>query len=388
MFKNTKRLLVTAAVTLVGALGYGIVIPILYPYSVKYGLSDFENGVLFSVFSICQFISTPIIGMLSDKYGRKPLLVISLIGTAFSFLIMAFAPNALFLFLARALDGFTAGNLPVAQAIISDTTSGKDRARGFGIIGACFGVGFIAGPTISAFTVGISLKLPFIIAAILSAIAVIMAIILLDETNTKMAEIKNKKLFDWRKLFSSIFEKNIGLTLLITFFWAFAFGMFIYAFQPFSTKVLLLKPQHISLIFVLFGVIGFLSQIFLVGRLTKILGVLKAFNLALITLTISFILLFFTKNLYWLIFASIIMALSNSTVQTLTQTVLSEETPLERQGEIMGVNASYMSIGQIIGPMVAGALTLIAINYPFLMGGFFIFIAYIISTKIVLPKHN
>src|SRR5205085_10746574 len=143
IIQNNKRLIVIAAVTLVGALGYGIVIPILYPYSIKYGLTDFENGILFSVFSICMFISTPIIGILSDKYGRRPLLILSLLGTAGSFFLMAFAPNAIFLFLARALDGLTAGNLPVAQAVISDSIEGQDRAKGFGIIGACFGVGFI-----------------------------------------------------------------------------------------------------------------------------------------------------------------------------------------------------------------------------------------------------
>src|SRR3989304_9572761 len=150
MFKN-RNLLVVSAVAIVNALGYGIIIPILYSYSQKYGLSDFENGLLFSVFSICQFISTPVIGRLSDKYGRKPLLLISLAGTAASFLLMAFAPSALFLFLARALDGITAGNIPVASAVISDTTEPKDRAKGFGIIGASFGFGFIFGPVISAF---------------------------------------------------------------------------------------------------------------------------------------------------------------------------------------------------------------------------------------------
>src|SRR3972149_10970286 len=113
MLKQNRNILIIALIAIVNALGYGIVIPVLYSYSLKYGLSDFENGLLFSVFSICQFISTPVIGRLSDKYGRKPLLLISLAGTAASFLLMAFAISASFLFLARALDGITAGNIPV-----------------------------------------------------------------------------------------------------------------------------------------------------------------------------------------------------------------------------------------------------------------------------------
>src|SRR6185503_14838447 len=109
MFKNNRNLLVIAVIAVVNALGYGIIIPILYSYSQKFGLTDFQNGLLFSIFAICQFLSTPLIGRLSDKYGRKPLLVLSLTGTALSFLLMAYAPSALFLFIARALDGITAG---------------------------------------------------------------------------------------------------------------------------------------------------------------------------------------------------------------------------------------------------------------------------------------
>src|SRR4051812_29961 len=133
MFKTNRNLIIIAIIVVVNALGYAIIIPILYPYSLKFGLSDFQNGLLFALFSVCQFIATPIIGRLSDKYGRKPLLLGSIIGTAISFVIMAFAPNAAFLFLARALDGITAGNIPVAMAVISDSTKPEERAKGFGI---------------------------------------------------------------------------------------------------------------------------------------------------------------------------------------------------------------------------------------------------------------
>src|SRR5438034_3468218 len=121
IFGGNKSLFVIAVIAVVNALGYGIIIPILYSYSHKFGLSDFQNGLLFATFSLCQFISTPVIGRLSDKYGRKPLLILSISGTALSFLLMAFAPSAIFLFIARALDGITAGNIPVASAVITDT---------------------------------------------------------------------------------------------------------------------------------------------------------------------------------------------------------------------------------------------------------------------------
>src|SRR3989338_11200781 len=183
MLRQNRNILIIALIAIVNALGYGIVIPVLYSYSLKYGLTDFQNGLLFSVFSIFQFISTPVIGRLSDKYGRRPLLIISLFGTFLSFIMMAFAPNALFLFLARALDGITAGNIPVASAAISDTTEPKDRARGFGIIGASFGFGFVFGPAIAALPLHWGSAAPFLIAAAIAIIAVILTAVLLPETN-------------------------------------------------------------------------------------------------------------------------------------------------------------------------------------------------------------
>ncbi|MBI1862831.1 MFS transporter, partial [Candidatus Microgenomates bacterium] len=137
MHKN-RNVVIIGLIAVVNALGYGIIIPIIYSYSRKFGLSDFQNGLLFAIFGICSFISTPIIGRMSDKYGRRPMLIASIAGTAVSFIITAFAPNVLVLFLARALDGLTAGNLPVAAAVISDTTEPHERAKGFGIIGAAF----------------------------------------------------------------------------------------------------------------------------------------------------------------------------------------------------------------------------------------------------------
>ena len=145
MLRQNRNLLIIALIAVVNMLGYGIIIPILFAYSLKFGLNAFQNGLLFAVFSICQFISTPIIGRLSDKYGRRPLLLISIVGTALSFFMMAFAPSAIFLFLARGLDGLTAGNIPVAFAVISDSTKVEERAKAFGLIGAAFSFGFVSG---------------------------------------------------------------------------------------------------------------------------------------------------------------------------------------------------------------------------------------------------
>lgn len=388
MFKQNRNLIIIALIAIVNALGYGIIIPILYSYSQRFGLSDFQNGLLFATFSLCQFLSTPIIGRLSDKYGRKPLLVASIAGTAVSFFMMAFAPNWIFLFIARALDGITAGNIPVASAVITDTTEPKDRAKGFGIIGASFGFGFIFGPAISAFTVGINPALPFIIAATVSIIAVVLTAIFLPETNQHMGEVKKDKLFDFAKLFHALTNKTVGATLLLTLLFFTAFSMYIYAFQSSAVKVIHMNPNQIAILFSAFGVLNLISQLFLLNFTTKKLGIKRTFQYALIWVAVSFGILFFTKSFMSFVIANILLGMVNSFIQPLSQTILSEETDEKEQGEMQGINASYMSIGQIIGPIFAGAVAGLSTMAPFLGAAVLVVACYFLSFSIFshLPK--
>lgn len=388
MFKQNRNLLIIALIAIVNALGYGIIIPILYSYSQKYGLSDFQNGLLFATFSLCQFLSTPIIGRLSDKYGRRPLLILSISGTAVSFLLMAFAPSAIFLFIARALDGITAGNIPVASAVITDTTKPEDRAKGFGIIGASFGFGFIFGPAISALTVGINSALPFIIAAIISIIAVVMTAIFLPETNKHIGQVKHDKLFDLAKLFHALMKETIGATLLLTLVYFTAFSMFIYGFQSASVKSFHMSANQISIVFTVFGVLGLISQLFTISRVTKLFGVKRTFMGSLIWIAIVFVLMFFTRNITEFIIANIALGLVNSFIQPLAQTILSEETDAKEQGEMQGLNASYMSIGQIAGPILAGIAATYSVRAPFIGASILIVICYFLSFEIFahLPR--
>src|SRR3989344_2077740 len=385
LLKTNRNLAIIALIAVVNALGYGIVFPILYSYSQKYGLSDFDNGLLFALFSICQFISTPIIGRLSDRYGRRPLFVISISGTFFSFIMMALAPSAFFLFLARALDGLTAGNLPVAQAVISDTTETKHRARGFGIIGAAFGFGFIFGPAISALTVGISPATPFIIAAAISFIAVLVTALFLPETNKHLGEVKLGKLFDLKKLYNTLFDPNVGTTFVISLFYFLAFSLFIYAFQPYSVKILKLSANQISLLFMAVGVVGLITQTFLVQRISKIFGLKKTFSGSILVVAFSFLLSFLSSSFIPFFIAMLILGFSNGLVQPLVNTILSQETDEKSQGSVMGLNVSYGSIGQIVGPIAAGAIATIAISLPFLAGSIVVLFCFFLSFKVLQP---
>ncbi|HZJ18033.1 MAG TPA: MFS transporter [Patescibacteria group bacterium] len=381
--KRNKNLFIVALIAVVNALGYGIIIPILYSYSQRFGLTDFQNGMLFSVFSICQFISAPFIGRFSDKYGRRPLLLISILGTSISFFIMAFAQSAFMLFFARALDGITSGNITVASAIISDTTTEKNRAKGFGIIGASFGFGFVFGPAISAFTIGFSQALPFIIAGTVSFLAFLLTYIILPETNKHIGEIKESKIFDFVKMFKALGDKNIGPTLLISFFYFLSFSMYVYTFQPFALKSLKMTVSQISILFTMFGLIGIFSQAILIPTVTKYLGLKRAYSSAIFFVSIAFFIMYFVANLIQFLFVVVFFSLFNSFVSPLTQTVLSRETDPRSQGSILGLNSSYMSMGQMIGPILGGSLATLAVHYPFLAGSFFTVICFFLSLKVL-----
>ncbi len=386
MLRSNRNLFIVALVALVNMLGYGIIIPILYAYSKKFGLTDFQNGLLFALFSICQFISTPIIGRLSDKYGRRPLLISSIIGTAGSFFLMAYAPNVIFLFLARALDGLTAGNIPVAFAVISDTTKPEDRARAFGIIGAAFSFGFVFGPAIAALTVGFGQTVPFIIAGIITTIAALLAFLYLPETNKHMNEVRHGKLFDLPKLWHTLFDPNVGATFMITLIFMLAFSCaIIYGFQPFTMNILKVTQSQNAMLFTMFGVVGLITQTFLVARVSKKFGIKRAFSSSLIFISISFMIMYFSRTLPAFILASLILAFSNSIAQTLISTILSQEADAKSQGSIMGLNASYQSLGMISGPIIGGAVATIAIPLPFLLGSFFIIICFLLSLRILRP---
>lgn len=386
MLRKNRNLLIIALIALVNMLGYGIIIPIIYSYSKHYGLTDFQNGLLFALFSICQFISTPIIGRLSDKYGRRPLLLISIVGTMVSFLMMAFAPSAIFVFIARALDGLTAGNIPVAFAVISDSTEPEDRARAFGLIGAAFSFGFIFGPAISAVTVGYSEALPFLIAAGITAVAALLTALFLPETNKHMGEIKKAKLFDFSKLWHTLFDPNVGTTFMISlvFFLAFSCAI-IYGFQPFTLNVLKLTTSQNALLFTMFGIVGLLAQTLFVGRFTKLFGMKKAFTISLFFITVAFIAMFFSHTIGLFLIAAAILSIANSVAQTLITTILSQETDAKSQGSMMGLNASYQSIGMIIGPILGGFIATVAIPWTFLTGAALMTICIFLSHNILRP---
>lgn len=377
-----KTLLIIAAIALINSLGYGIIIPILYSYSLQFGLNDFENGMLFAIFSFFQFLATPFIGRLSDKYGRKPLLLLSLSGTALSFFMTAFAPSALFLFIARALDGITAGNIPVASAVISDTTNERERAKGFGLIGASFGFGFIFGPAIATLTLSYGINMPFIIAGVVSLITIIFTALFLPETNRYIGQVEKKHIFqilDIQKLATAIKDEKIGITLLLSLLYNIAFGLFIFAFQPHAVKTMGLSANIISLIYTIYGIVGIVTQVFLIPRIVKKIGERKSLILCFALVTFVFAGMYKVSDLSVFVFLSIVFGFANGFFLPVIQTLLSKEVDAKSQGSILGLNSSYVSLGMIVGPVLGGVIATLSIPLPFILGSIITLVCLIMA---------
>ncbi len=374
--EKKRSLFVIAIVSVVNALGYGIIIPIQYSYVAHFGVNAFWLGVLFASFSLAQFISTPIIGRLSDRYGRKPLLFFSVFGTMVSFLLFALANSMPMLFLARILDGISGGNISVAQAVISDVTEVKERGKWFGILGASFGFGFVVGPAVGGLLSGYSLQMPFYFAAAISLIACVIIAFIQKESLTK--ELTEKKeltsLFDPRSLVHALSEPFVGVVLVANFIAVFAFSLFMIGFQAFTNEVLALSPKDISLLFIIFGVIGLIMQGFATGKLIKIFGEVKLLLFGVVLSLIAFIGMGVSHTYTIFLIASVLLAIGNSFLGPMLTTLLSKHTKKEDQGGIMGISQSYASLANIIGPIIGGILATRDVSFAFLAAATILFL--------------
>src|ERR1700761_8121071 len=196
--KPNKILWILAFVCLVDAIGFGIMVPLIYSYGKHFGLTKITLGLLTASFSVAQFFATPLLGALSDKIGRKVLLVICLFGTCLSFVLFGLAGSLLMLFIARILDGLTGGDISVARAMVADISPSAKRAKNFGILGSAFGLGYVIGPAIGGLLSSFGLTGPFFFAGGLSLTGAVLSLIFLKETHQKKSARQPK--FSYRSL--------------------------------------------------------------------------------------------------------------------------------------------------------------------------------------------
>jgi multidrug resistance protein len=378
--KSNSIIFILGLIMVINALSYGTIIPLLYPYASQFGIDGFGLGLLFSSFSLFQFLATPIIGRLSDQYGRKPLLLISLLGTAVSQLLFAMAGNIPQLFFARILDGITGGNNSVAQAVIADSFAEKDRTKAFGLLGASFGLGFLIGPAIGGFLSSISMQAPFYFSAALALIGVVLGWLILPETLSKTSKnkaAKNKQAFiDLPLLWRSLTASAAGPILLVALLGMTSHQALVIGFQSFTVDVLAMSATEIG---VMFACIGLVSVIMQAVGVRYLISLIKSNSLILKgSLFLSaFVsgLLFFSNSLVYFVVVTMIYVATFAPQQIILTGLLSAQTKAEDQGGMMGIMFSYLSLGQIIGPVIAGAVTNWSISAVFVVAALFFVIS-------------
>lgn len=379
--KKDKDLWVLVFICIINSIGFGIIVPLLYPYGKEFGLTQQTLGLLTASFSIAQFFATPVLGALSDKYGRKPLLAISLLGTCISFIVFAEARSIVVLFAARILDGITGGNISVAQAMVSDTSTQQNRAKRFGILGSAFGFGFIIGPALGGLLSKWGIQVPFFFAAGIALIGTLSTIFLLKETNPR-GTIKNTTRFTFLSFITVLKMPTIGTAIFIGFLLTMAQFTMIIGFQTFTVDILKLDPSSIGLFYAGFAVTGIIMQLavpFFTKRVpSKAMILLLSTALCLVAMFASG----FTAGFLTFAACMLVYGLFNGLRNPMINSTIADHNDPAKQGQVMGINQSYASIGQTLGPITAGLVAAISIHSVFWLSSLYILIALLFTFRL------
>lgn len=369
-------------IVFVNFLGYGIVFPILPLLTEQYGGNALISGVLIAVFSLMQVVAMPILGRLSDKYGRRPLLIFSLWGTVVSFAIMGLTHSIFWLLIARIIDGISGGNISIAAAYIADITDKKKRASGMGVLMAGISLGFILGPLWGGMFSKISLSAPFFAAAIITLLSVILTQFFLPESLPQKEFVYEKKHFSLSTIIKNLFSPALFplyITSLLAF-WAQS-GVFT-TMSLFGKDVLHISIFRISLIFAFGGILSAIIQGFAIGKVVEKVGESKLFILSSLVTIVGFLLMGEGKTLPPLFAGMTILSIGNSFLTPVIQSLASERSSEHEQGANMGIMQSFGSVGRIFGPIIAGYLyDNVSPFSPSIMGAVIMGLIFLIGLK-------
>src|SRR5438552_3684699 len=363
-------LLVIFITIFIDLVGFGIVIPFLpfYAEGTKFGATPREVGLLFASYSFMQLIFAPVLGRLSDKYGRRPILLISLLGTSLGFLILGFATTLWMLFLGRIIDGISGGNISTAQAYIADVTTKEDRAKGMGLIGAAFGLGFVFGPAIGGILSRWGINVPFLFAGSLALANVVLLFFTLPETVTPdhPARVSAASGRGFDQLVAALRKPALASVLTIYFLGIVAFSIMTASFSLFMMFRLGYDAFHNGWIFAFVGVISAIIQGGLIGKLVKRFGEPALVIIGSLLFTSTLLVLPFVKPstgiatiLLIAAVTSIGQALSAPTLSSLA----SKSASAAEQGSVLGVMQSVASFARAVGPTLAAVLIYSAVAH-------------------------
>jgi MFS transporter, DHA1 family, tetracycline resistance protein len=355
-------LLVIFITVFIDLIGFGIVIPVLpfYVEGTKFNASPSMVGLLFASYSVMQLIFSPILGRLSDKYGRRPILLLSLVGTGVGFLILGFANTLWMLFAGRIIDGISGGNISTAQAYIADVTTPENRAKGMGLIGAAFGLGFVFGPAIGGVLSRWGINVPFIFAAGLAFSNAILLYFVLPETVTPDHPARASAATGrWSLLAKALKQSKLAFILLIYFLFVVAFSIMMTTFGLFTMYRLGYDAHSTGWLFVFVGIVGAVIQGGLIGRLVKRFGEMWLVLAGALLFSASLFAIPFAgpqTGIGLLLLIGGTFAVGNSLATPSLTGLASKCVGRGEQGGVLGITQSVASLSRTIGPLIAAAL--------------------------------
>lgn len=340
---------------LIHLIGFGIVIPVLPLYAERFGASPLVIGCLVGIYSAMQCVCAPLLGKLSDRVGRRPVLLVSLLGTAAGFLVMGVAQSLPLLFVGRIIDGATGGSISTAQAYIADVTTPQERSRGMGLIGAAFGLGFIFGPALGGIVSRVSLAAPFLLAALLSALNALAVYCFLPESLTAAAGRTPQRSFRQR-LFAGPQGRPLLLTIGAYFVTTVAFSMLTATYPLFTERRFGYSAAENGYLFALQGVFSALMQGLCLGWLVKRVGdrrlaMAGALVLGLLTMALSS-----CHTIGMLLIVTAGIAIGHGLVVSPLNSLASQRVTAASQGRALGLMQSAASLARIVGPVLGGWL--------------------------------
>ncbi|OZI10386.1 MFS transporter [Bacillaceae bacterium SAS-127] len=385
--KNKGPLLLLSFNLFIIMVGIGLVIPILPFYVEEFGAGARTLGALIAVYSFMQFLFAPVWGKLSDKIGRKPLITAGLLGFAAAEFMFAFATNIGMLFIARILAGvFGSALMPTAMAYVSDVTTSEDRGKGMGILGASMGLGIVIGPGIGGWLAEYDLSYPFIFAGIAAIIAAIVSILILPESYSKeqreqdaQKKANEPAVNQWEQ-FKQTMLSPAGFLLFLVFLLSFGLANFQSIFSYYSWERYNYGPKDVGLIMLIIGLLGTVVQGYGVGKVTKRFGDRNTVLGSLMLSAIGFVIMTLATNFVGVLVTTGLFFIGNSLLRPSVNSLLSKYAG-SKQGYIMGLNNSFMSLGNVAGPLVAGMLFEWNIHSPYLFGGAVMLVGFLFTYR-------
>jgi len=408
--KNSSALLTVFLIVLIDLMGFGIVLPLLAFYGSSFNASAVQVGLLYSIYSFAQLIFSPIWGSLSDRFGRRPIILLSTFGSTLAYLVFGFSNSLWLLFLSRLIAGVMGGNISTAQAYVADVTTHEDRAKGMGLIGAAFGIGFVMGPGIAALLIHPSFlkiahipienrfAIPGFFAAALSFASFLFAFFKLPETIQPNSRVSDNERIVRPSVFTKLFwvsilnQKGAGIPYLFAMFMAsifllsFSQANLYSAFPLFCKDLLNLSAQKVGMIFVYLGIIAAVIQGMLIKQLTRRFGEKKLFLIGSILMPLGFFLIPFANSEKILVYFLCVMGIGSSLNGPTLNSLISKEADPSKVGATMGTSQGIASLGRVIGPTWGGFLYGLHYQLPFFVTALLLSITIPIGIKLCFKQ--